>query len=219
MKKSLTINVPTSWKDVTLKSYLNLQKDMKNYEDDIDAHFGLTLYHLCGMEWDEQSGLTLESLNLLKSKLNGFENPNELPLQRFITIDGVEYGFEPNLSKMAYGAYVDISQYDKLEVDTNWAKIMAILYRPVTMKKSGLYTIEPYTGNEESERWLSVSMDVHFSTLFFFINLWRELLQGILNSSKVMELNPNIQSILQKSGRVITQSLSLQEEIYRKWKK
>lgn len=219
MKKELTINVPTSWKDVSLKSYLNLQKDMQNYEGDTDAHFGLTLYHLCGMEWDEQSGLTMESRNKLEEKLNGFENPSDLPLQRFVTIDGVEYGFEPNLSKMAYGAYVDISQYDKLEVDTNWAKIMAVLYRPVTMKKNGLYTIEPYSGKEESERWLNVSMDVQFGTLFFFIALWKDLLLAILNSSKGMEIPPNMKSILVKSGKVITQSLSLQEEIYKKWKK
>jgi len=219
MKQEIHINVPTSWKDVTLKSYLNLQKDIKNYEGDNDAHFGLTLYHLCGLEWDEQKGLTMKSRNLLQEKLNGFENPNELPLERFITIDGVEYGFEPNLSKMAYGAYVDISQWDKLEIDDNWKKVMAILYRPVTMKKNGLYTIEPYTGEEESDKWLKVPMDVHFGSLFFFINLWRDLLQGILNSSIMTEIPPNMQSILVKNGKVITQSLSLQEEIYKKWKK
>lgn len=219
MKRELTINVPTSWKDVTLKSYLNLQKDIKNYEEDKEAHFGLSLYHLCGMDWDEQSGLTMKSRNLLKEKLNGFENPNDLPLQRFITIDGVEYGFEPNLSKMAYGAYVDISQYEKLEIDNNWAKIMAVLYRPVNLKKSGLYTIEPYTGNEDSERWLKVSMDVHLGTLFFFINLYLDLLNGIRNSSKVTELPHNIQLILERSGRVIRQSLNLQMEIYKKWRK
>jgi hypothetical protein len=219
MKQEIHINVPTSWKDVTLKSYLNLQKDIKNYEGDNDAHFGLTLYHLCGLEWDEQKGLTMKSRNLLQEKLNGFENPTDLPLQRFITIDGVEYGFEPNLSKMSYGAYVDISQWDRLEIDDNWKKVMAILYRPITMKKSGLYTIEPYTGDEESDKWLKVPMDVHFGSLFFFINLWRDLLQGILNSSIMTEIPPNMQSILVKNGKVITQSLNLQEEIYRKWRK
>jgi hypothetical protein len=216
MKQEIHINVPTSWKDVTLKSYLNLQKDIKNYEGDNDAHFGLTLYHLCGLEWEEQKGLTMKSRNLLQEKLNGFENPNDLPLQRFITIDGVEYGFEPNLSKMAYGAYVDISQWDKLEIDDNWKKVMAILYRPVTMKKSGLYTIEPYTGDEESDKWLKVPMDVHFGSLFFFINLCLDLQNAMLNSLKETEIPHNIKQILLKNGRAMQQSLNLHAEIYKR---
>jgi hypothetical protein len=216
MKQEIHINVPTSWKDVTLKSYLNLQKDIKNYEGDNDAHFGLTLYHLCGLEWDEQKGLTMKSRNLLQEKLNGFENPNDLPLQRFITIDGVEYGFEPNLSKMAYGAYVDISQWDRLEIDDNWKKVMAILYRPVTMKKSGLYTIEPYTGDEESDKWLKVPMDVHFGSLFFFINLCLDLQNAMLNSLTGTEIPHNIKQILLKNGKAMQQSLNLHAEIYKR---
>ena len=38
----------------------------------------------------------------------------DYPLQRNITIEGVEYGFEPNLSKMPYGAYLDISNFDTI---------------------------------------------------------------------------------------------------------
>jgi hypothetical protein len=216
MKQEIHINVPTSWKDVTLKSYLNLQKDIKNYEGDNDAHFGLTLYHLCGLEWEEQKGLTMKSRNLLQEKLNGFENPNEIPLQRFITIDGVEYGFEPNLSKMSYGAYVDISQWDRLEIDDNWKKVMGILYRPVTMKKSGLYTIEPYTGEEESDRWLKVPMDVHFGSLFFFINLCLDLQNAMLNSLTGTEIPHNIKQILLKNGKAMQQSLNLHAEIYKR---
>ena len=35
MKKTLTIEVPTSWKDIKLKQYLALQSDLENYRDEI----------------------------------------------------------------------------------------------------------------------------------------------------------------------------------------
>lgn len=219
MKERIKLEVPTSWSDITLKSYLALQKDLENYKDNEEAHLDFMIHHLCGVNLDMLEGLTKESHDKIKEKLYGFEKPDSLPLQKFVTIDGIEYGFEPNLSKMSYGAYVDISEYNNLAIDSNWGKIMNILYRPVTKKNGDLYTIEPYDGKDDWEKWLEVKMDVHLGSLFFFINLWRDLLHATLNSLKETELPPNIKSILGKSGKVITQSMSLQEEIYKKWMK
>jgi hypothetical protein len=129
----------------------------------------------------------------------------ELPLQKFITIDGVEYGFEPNLSKMAYGAYVDITKYETIEINKQWAEIMSILYRPVTSKKGKLYDIKPYDGVIDDEKFLSVGMDVHFGAIFFFKTLLKDLLNFTLKySAKEMEtLSPNIRKILERSGNLI----------------
>jgi hypothetical protein len=123
-------------------------------------------------------------------------------------IGDVEYGFEPNLSELAYGAYVDISKYDGMQMDENWAKVMSILYRPVTRKAGALYDIKQYDGVIDSELWLDVPMSVHFGTYFFFIYTSKELVQDILNSSMQMEEIPaNIKSILGRSGELIKQSL------------
>jgi hypothetical protein len=219
MKQTLEILVPTSWKDLTLNTYLRFQRDVKNFEDNPNAQLDFMMYHFCNLDFDTIRGLSVDSHNNIAEKFNRFEVPDSLPLQRFITVNGVEYGFEPNLSKMAYGAYVDIAQYEELTIDKNWGKIMNILYRPITSKKGELYTIEPYTGRDDWEKWLDVTMDIHYGALFFFINLHRDLVNATLNSLKGMELQPNIKSTLLKSGRTIQQFLNSQEGIFKRWTK
>jgi hypothetical protein len=208
MKKQLTLEIPTSWKDVTLKQYLELQTDLESYRDDEEAQTALTLHHLCGLDINYIKRLSTESYNLLKNKLNEFTSPDIIELQRFITIDGVEYGFEPNLSKMSYGAYADISQWDTLTIDKNWAKIMDILYRPIEKKQFGKYQIVPYSGEIDEEKWMKVDMEFHWGALFFFVHLQMDLLKDILNSLKEVEAPHNIKQILERSGEIIQQSLS-----------
>jgi hypothetical protein len=120
----------------------------------------------------------------------------------------VEYGFEPNLSNMAYGAYVDISKYETIGVDEKWAEIMSILYRPVTKKTGALYDTKTYDGVLYPEKFMEVGMDVHFGALFFFKNLLVDLQKDTLSSlTGLTELPPNMKSVLEKSG-VLTQALS-----------
>ena len=181
------------------------------------AQFHFTMHHLCGINVDVILSMTNESHEKIKRSLNALMLNQEVPLQRLITIDGIEYGFEPNLSKMAYGAYVDITKYDTLGIDNNWSKIMSILYRPVVRKKKERYEISSYQGDVDEELFLDVGMDVHFGCWFFFINLQMDLLSYTLSFSNLTELPPNIKLILQKSGKAIRQSLTSQMEIYKKW--
>lgn len=208
MKTKIELSIPTSWKDITLKKYLLLQSDLESYRDDEEAQFALSLHHLCGLDVGYIKSLSAESYNLLKNKLNEFNSPDTIELQRFITINGIEYGFEPNLSKMSYGAYADISQWDTISIDKNWAKIMDILYRPVERKHGKRYSINPYTGEIDETKWLDVDMEFHWGALFFFVLLQMDLLKDIMKSLKGMALPPNIKSILEKSGELMQQSLS-----------
>lgn len=206
MKKELTIVVPNDYSAITLRKYLRMQKDLETYKDDEDAVTATLFYHLCNIEPGIMSKIDAETFIKIKNQMYSFLAKDEFELQRFVTIDGVEYGFEPNLSQMAYGAYVDIAKYNEIKIDSNWHKIMSILYRPVTKKVGKLYEIAPYTGKEESEHWKGVNMDVHFGTMFFFINLSRDLLNSTLKSLKEVEgISPNIKSILERSGEIINQ--------------
>jgi hypothetical protein len=208
MRKTLTIEIPTSWKDVTLKQYLALQADLEAYRDDEEAQAALMLYHLCGLDAEYLKKLSAESYNKVRGKLNEFISPESIELQQFVTIDGIEYGFEPNLSKMSYGAYADITKWDTIAIDKNWAKVMSILYRPVTKKQKERYDIETYDGNIDETKWLDVNMEVHWGALFFFVRLQMDLLNGILKSLKEEELHPSMKSILARSGELMQQSLS-----------
>jgi hypothetical protein len=210
MKQTLTIEIPTSWKDITLETYLKMQSELENYRDNEEAQIAIMLLHLCKIQPEYLRGLSADSYNLLKAKLSQFVSPEGIELQRFITIDGVEYGFEPNLSKMAYGAYADITQWDTISIDKNWAKIMSILYRPVTQKKGERYQIETYTGDIKEDLFMKVDMEIHWGTLFFFLDLQLDLLNAIPKSLTEMELPHSIKSTLEKSGEVMQRLLNLQ---------
>ena len=143
-------------------------------------------------------------------------NPADVPLTKFVKIGGKEYGFEPNLSTMSYGAYADLTSFDIIKIDKDWAKIMNILFRPVVLKANNIYEIEPYNGDENWERWLDITMDIHFGAWFFFLHLQKDLLKDILSSMKEVELPPNIKSILAASGKLIQHYTNWQEGILKK---
>jgi hypothetical protein len=216
MVKEIELKVPTSYADITLAKWIDLQNELENYKDDPNAVTAVMLYHLCGLDPKYLKSITVDDYALVKTELEGFLSNVDLPLQRIIKIDGVEYGFEPNLSQMAYGAYADITQYKQLTIDNNWAKIMSILYRPVTHKKGEMYSIKVYDGEMREEMFLNVGMDVHFGALFFFVNLLMDLLNSILNSTMVKDIHPNIKQILERSGQLIPHSLTLPAEILQK---
>ena len=128
MKQEIKITVPTQWSAIPLKKYLALQNDIKVYGEQEEGYIACLMHHLCGFNVEYLTQLDTETFQNIKNDLIGFMGKTEFPLQRFIQINGVEYGFEPNISKMAYGAYLDIAKYDTFTIDENWAKIMSILY-------------------------------------------------------------------------------------------
>jgi hypothetical protein len=215
----ITLTIPTDYSAIPLKKWLALMDDIKNYEGDEEAITALTLHHLCNLDTQFISHLSMEDMNVLKSELSNFIGNTELPFQQIININGIEYGFEPNLSNMSYGAYLDITQWDTITIDSNWAKIMSILYRPITKKQGKYYSIKSYDGTMDAETFLNVGMDVHFGALFFFTNLSMDLLNATLNSLKAGESHPSIKSILERSGKDMQRLLNWQKEISYELKK
>ena len=205
MKQELTINVPKDWSAVTLEQFLNLKRDMETYKDEPEALVACLFHHLCRFPVEYLQQLDIDTYIAIKKDIYDFFNKVELPLKRFITIDDVEYGFEPNLSQMAYGAYVDISKYESLEMNESWAEIMSILYRPVVKKQGALYDIKTYDGVIDGDKFLSVGMDAHWGAIFFFKGLLADLQNSIQKSLKVelmgVDLPPKLKQILEENGK------------------
>jgi hypothetical protein len=207
MKQEIQITVPNDYSAITLSKYLRLHADLETYKDNPEALDAVMFYHLCDISPDVVNALPVETYNNIKAKLLAFINTQEFPLQRILTIDGVKYGFEPNLGNMSYAAYVDISKFQNISIDNNISKILSILYRPVTKQSGALYEIKRYSADEvNSKIWDDVSMDVVFGAYFFFMNLQKDLLHSIQKSLMVQaELPPSIKSILETSGALIHQ--------------
>ena len=205
MKKELSIEVPKDWSAVTLRDYLKLRKDMETYKDNEEAITACLFHHLAHFPLEYLQQLDIDTYIAIKKDLVSFFNNIELPLKRFITIDGVQYGFEPNLSQMAYGAYVDISKYESLEINDKWADIISILYRPVIKHNGALYDIKTYDGIIDSEKWLDTTMDLHWGCLFFFKDLFKDLLKDtqkyLMEKLAEMDLPPMLKRILAENGK------------------
>ena len=222
MKREVSITVPNQWSAVTLKQYLDLKKDMDAYAGEPDAILACMFHHLCKFPVEYIQSLDIDTYNNIVRDMTSFLADVELPLQKIINIDGVEYGFEPNLSQMAYGAYVDIAKYDKMEIDEKWAEIMSILYRPVIKKTGKLYDIERYSAKIDGTKFMDVTMDVHFGSIFFFKTLLKDLLNFIPKSlTKEMgtEVPHSMQQILERNGNLIQALSNSQTEISSKWMK
>jgi hypothetical protein len=108
-------------------------------------------------------------------------------------MDGVEYGFIPNLDDMSVGEFIDIENYCKEKHDL-W-KVMSVLYRPVTHSgQNGRYEVAPYSANLVSG-FKNLDCNTTFGAMVFFWNLGSELLtatihyleQEIAKNPKVLE--------------------------------
>ena len=216
MKKQIEITVPHDFSAITLKQYIQFQKDMDTHEGNTEAQDAFLVYNLTGMTPDMLKELDGEVISNIRKDLTKLLQKTDYPLQRNITLEGVEYGFEPNLSQMPYGAYLDISKFENIQLNDDWPTILSILYRPVKKRKGALYEIEQYNGVEpwDEDKWWEVGMDFHFGCFFFFIRLYKDLVKGTLSSLKNQEgISPNIKSILEESGEAIQQLSNLQEKI------
>jgi hypothetical protein len=209
MKREIQITVPKDWSAVTLNDYIALRRDMDAYKDEPDAQIACLFHHLCHFPVEYLHQLDIDTYIKIKDDILSFIGKVDLPLQRKIKLGDIEYGFEPNLSQMSYGAYVDIAKYEKLTIDEQWAEIMSILYRPVIKSVGKLYDIETYQAKIDGKPFMDITMDVHFGALFFLNNLLKDLQNSILKSltQNTAEIPHNIKLILERNGNLI-QALS-----------
>jgi len=220
MKRQVEITVPKDWSAVTLKQYLELKKDMDAYAGEPEAILACMFHHLAKFPVEYIQSLDMNTYTNIVRDMTSFLANVELPLKKFIHIDGVEYGFEPNLSQMSYGAYVDISKYEEMQINEKWAEIMSILYRPVVKKVGKLYDIEPYSAKIDGNPFMDITMDVHFGAIFFFKTLLKDLLSSIQKSlMQETEMLPSMREILEKNGKAIQAWSNLQTEISSNLKK
>ena len=198
-KVELQISCPKSWRGITLRQYLDWQSALEQYKEAGDET--VTLAVLCGIPPEHITQLPIDVLQSLRNGLS-FLTDTQLPLKKIIELGGKEWGFEPNLANMGYGAFIDLTKSGDWNIDEKWPDKMNILYRPVVKKAGALYEIATYGSDYEKPDWMSVTMDIHWGAYFFFINISTALLKDILSST--ME-TPEVQKVLdsQKNGEAI----------------
>jgi hypothetical protein len=131
-------------------------------------------------------GLKPEHIRLLKAK--DVQDIVQIISQMFeskpslvhtFKMNDVEYGFINNLDEMSFGEYIDldtfIGDWDNIE------KAMAVLYRPIELRKGNRYHIKEYQGGD-ADHLKDMPLDAVLGSILFFYHLGKELCQVTMNS-------------------------------------
>ena len=174
----------SSWKDVTLEKWLKL----------IDFETGTkteeateTIAALSNIPKQLVKELALKDVAVLMSKIAELQQKQDTKLKRIIEIEGVEYGFHPDLDSITLGEYADIETFIKNGVEKHLPELMAVLYRPIKEKKNDIYIINSYDGNIRlrAEEMKKMSAQQVQSALVFFYTFGKEL--SVILPSFLME--------------------------------
>jgi len=195
------INVPDSLSEIRLEQY---QKFVKLYDGEVTEEFmalkmleifcGVKLSDAYNMRFKDVDGIT----QLLTDLLN--EKPQ---LKRTFKMDGVEYGFIPNLDEMSFGEYIDLDTY--LGDWQNIHKAMAVLYRPIKDKHGERYNIVPYEV-VDAETMRKMPMDAVLGSVLFFYRLGMDLSKAMIHYLEEQEESRIVQYLnSEESGVGISQ--------------
>lgn len=192
----IEINVPTSLSEVTLGQY---QKFLKIAEDNPEGNFlnAKMIEIFCGIPLSDSYKLKMSSVTAIIDILNELLSQTPKRVEQF-TMNGVQYGFIPDLDEMSLGEYVDLdgnaSDWNNMHVAMN------VLYRRIKIRKSGKYNIVDYNV-ENPEKMKDMPLDAAISSLFFFYNLGMELSKHtILYSSNQVEMEAYQEQLISETN-------------------
>tara|TARA_R110002072_G_scaffold15388_3_gene61824 strand:+ start:285 stop:935 length:651 start_codon:yes stop_codon:yes gene_type:complete len=204
----IEITVPTSLNEITLEQY---QKFLKIAEENPEGNFlnAKMIEIFCGIPLSDSYKLKMSSVSAIIDILNDMLSVTPNHVEKF-TLNGVQYGFIPDLDEMSLGEYIDLDNNI-----VSWAemhKAMNVLYRPIKIKKGDKYSIEDYdVSNPEALK--DMPLDAAIGAVFFFLNLGLELSKHTILYSNLEEMEDiQEQLILEENGVGINHfMLSLEE--------
>lgn len=230
MSNSITINIPTSLEDITLRQYQKYVKDVKHLTDkedmtDEESEFAnlKLLECFCGITMKEAYKLPMTEFSFIIKHINELFKQESKHRLHFDMTDPkgntVKFGFIPKLEDISMGEFVDLEKYVG-----DWQqmhKAMAILYRPVIHKRKEFYLIEDYEGSDKySDVMLDSPIEAAIGSMVFFYNLSKELSKHLMDSlAKRLKEDMEFQQVLQQSGVGINQFTHSLEEMSESLKK
>jgi hypothetical protein len=208
----IDINIPETLNEITLNQYQKFEKLVKD-NDASEFVNQKTIEIFCDIQLKEVARIRLADTEELLNHLNNLlsQKPKLIPTFKMGT---VEFGFIPKLEDMTSGEYIDLEAY--LSDTQTLHKAMAILYRPITSKVKGMYTIEEYESSEKYSEYLKyMPLDVVLGCMLFFSTLHNDCVKGLMDYiQNEVEHSEIAKQILEKNGVGISQFMPQLKEIY-----
>jgi len=204
----MNIIVPNRLDELTLGQYQRFQK----LEGDEDFLGRKMVEIFCDIKMDVIKKMKMASITKInEALLKAFSTRPEFKMR--FKMDGVEYGFIPNLEEITFGELHDIET-----TIGDWQKMnetMAVLYRPIVQKMGKRYRIKEYDADAlQAELMRKMPLDVVMGSMVFFCDLGMDLSKTFLKSlMKEKEINSAAKDNLQDDGDGFLYSIHLLKEM------
>ena len=136
-------SIPTDWSQVSLGKYMDFMLSVDGVEDELEKTI-ITISSFTNAPKKLLQGCKKSDIDAVMSELGKLmDKETNKDLNLVITIDGVDYGFHPNLHELKLKEFVDLDN----KLADGWGamdSVMAILYRPITEQKGEKYKVEEY---------------------------------------------------------------------------
>jgi hypothetical protein len=199
------MNFPETINDIPLKNYQEFTIIEEPSDDDyITCLLGITKEQLNKFKYSQIETIT-NHLNDIFSDTPKF--------QPTFKLNGVLYGFIPNLDDITYGENKDLTSY--INDYKTMHKAMAVAYRPVIQKQGSKYRIEEYEGSHKySDVMKDAPLGVVLGMVVFFYNLTNDLLKAIPNYlQRVATQEMKAGNLSEENGEVIAKYIHSLKEI------
>ncbi len=175
--------IPTSLNEITLGQYQEFSKLDITKESEVQSKM---IEIFCKVPVEVVRSMKAKDITDICTIINNMFDVEHQMLNRF-DLNGVKYGFIPDLENISFGEYVDLDTF--MGDNDNLHRAMNVLYRPIDLKQGVRYTLKEYDPdtNEEAKNY---PLDAVFGAMVFFYDLGKDLSTVILNySSKQNEQN------------------------------
>jgi len=206
----MKLQIPTNINDITVGDYLKfIEVNKEDADEEFLVHKTISIF--CDIPMKDV--LNIDSQEAIDISLEIFAVLRQEPkfVDRF-ELEGVKYGFIPNLEDLSLGEYIDLETYLKEPKDLN--KAASVMYRPVTKEYGNLYDIENYKASVESQRlMLKAPIGIISQGTVFFYSIVKELLRDFQLYSQT-EMSKEVQEITQQEGNSLKNTVGTIQSIF-----
>ena len=213
----MKINIPENLNEITIKQFFDFKKCCDTNQD--DQYLRLAMVSIfCDVSVEDIKKISSKDFIDISNQLTNVLKETPTHIEKFV-INGVSFGFIPNLENITAGEYVELDTLFKDE--ETYLEQMAVMYRPIVSKHKNLYRIEPFESTEKhKDIMIAAPISAYLGSKVFFCNLLNELLESfqlflIMGGKEVTDLG----EVLATNGVGINQFIQSLEEVSMNLKK
>ena len=188
--KQKKFKLVNKWSDVTLETF---QKLISFHTGSKSKEALNTIAELSNIPKDLINKLEISDVAAIMSRIAKLQTEQSSVLKKVVEIDGVKYGFHPDLDSITLGEYADIETFIKSDIQRKLPEAMAVLFRPIVKEtENGVYTIEAYDGDisiraEEMKKMSAEQVQNALVFFWTFVNVFFQTMQLYLKELKQEE--------------------------------